>query len=67
MVTVNEDGVRNVEIDLFTAKNVVNAEVMENLLYFVCNNGGGDKVLSEVTDPSRKKTFLTILFRRLGL
>lgn len=53
----------DVRADLSTTKSVVNAEVMENLLCFICNDRGGDKILLKVIDLSRKKTFSTVLFR----
>lgn len=51
-------------VDLSAAKATVNAEVNKDLLYFICNDKGRDKVPSRVIDPSQGETFLIVLFWR---
>lgn len=55
-------GVGDMRVDLSTTKSIVNIKVTKDLLYFVCNDGRGDKVPSVVTDSSRRETFLIIFF-----
>lgn len=60
-------GVGNVQADLFGTKDAVNAEVIENLIWFVCDNKGGEEVPSGVTYFFEKETFSTVFFRHLDL
>ncbi len=54
--------VGDMRVDLSATEVAVNAEVTENLLCFVCDDGGGDEVPSGVTDPSGGETFSTVFF-----
>lgn len=56
----NEAG--DIQADLSIAKDAVNIEVIKNLLYFICDNERGDKVLSEITNLSRGKNSSTVFF-----
>lgn len=66
-VAFTEDGAMDVRANLFAAEGAVNVEVIENLLYLVCDDREEDKVLPGVTDSSGRKTFLTIFFRHPSL
>ncbi len=55
------------QADLSAAERVANVELTENLLRFVYDDRGGEKVPSGVTDPSEGETFSTVFFRRPSL
>lgn len=57
----------DVQANFSTAESTVNVEVIEDLLYFVCDNRGEDKVFLRVTDLSGAKTVSTIFFQCLDL
>ncbi len=44
-------------VNLSAAEDTVNAEIIEDLLYFVCDDGRRDKVPSGVTNPSGVEPF----------
>lgn len=50
------------QADLSAVEDVVNAEITEDLLCFVCDNRRRDKVSLGVINPSKKETFLTVFF-----
>lgn len=60
-------GARNVRTDLSATKDIVNIEIIEDLLYLLCDNGGEDKVPSGITDSFGRETFLNIFLQRGGL
>lgn len=43
-VAFTGSGAGDMRADLSTAKNTVNAEITKDLLYFVCDDEGGDKI-----------------------
>lgn len=53
----------DMQTDRTTTEDIVNIEVIEDLLCFICDDGREDKVLSRVTDPSREETFSTFFFQ----
>lgn len=58
---------RDMQANLFTIKVAANTEGTKGLLCFVCDEGRGDKVSSEITDLFGGKTFSTVFFRYPGL
>ncbi len=67
MVAFTGGGVGDVQVDLSVVESAVNAKIAEDLLCLVCDDGGGDKKPSGVTDPSEEETFSIVFFRRPGL
>lgn len=67
MIAFTGNGAGNVRNDLSATKDIVNIEITENLLYFLCDDRREDKLPSGVTDSFGGETFLNIFFRRLGL
>ena len=50
------------QVNLFAAENAVNTKVIEDLLCFIYDDGGRDKISLRVSDLSRGETLLTICF-----
>lgn len=63
-VAFTETGGGDMRANLSIIKGAINIEVTEDLLCFVCDDRGGDKISSRVINSSEREIFLIGFFRR---